>query len=301
MGRLFYKVSAIPRISAVKVFKHSVNKNMSLEEFKKIYFMEYAHRMAGRFLGAYFFFPSLYFMKQNWKNSSLRNALLAINILIGFQGLLGWYMVKSGLSKEIVENNQVPRVSHFRLAAHLGSALVIYAAMLKTALTSLNVFESIPKVTIPQKMIFRSTLLSGLVFCTAISGALVAGLDAGMIYNMFPLMGNSYIPTDFWPQGQTFADLFNNPSAVQFMHRNLAITTIFSTSAFWLWGKRYIPHRFRLPLHFVAGVALAQGALGVLTLLYTVPISLASAHQAGSVTLLTSAILLQHQLKKIAK
>lgn len=288
---------------------HMLNQGMTVEEFKRIYYMEYGHRMLGRILGAVYLIPMCYFMltRKNMNKSTKKN-LLMISALILFQGFLGWYMVKSGLDPSLIEKNEHPRVSPYRLTAHLSLAFVIYLLTLREGLkaafpVSTNMMTNLGRKKL--SWLTRSTVLSSkLIFLTAISGAFVAGLDAGMIYNTFPKMGNHWIPSDGYTMIPLWKDFFENPSTAQFHHRILGTTSLVCILSTWYYGttmKSILPTASRRLLHAFAGVALAQVGLGIATLLYVVPIPLASAHQAGSLTLLTVALSLVHCIKRIPK
>lgn len=213
-------------------------------------------------------------------------------------------MVKSGLKSEIVENREVPRVSAYRLASHLGSAFVLYGLLTNTAINILSPTQSANMATstnLIKKFKSRAHGLAALAFFTALSGAFVAGLDAGLIYNEFPTMGGTmkFIPSDIWDSKLGLRNPFENPTCAQFNHRILAISTITGISALWYQSRKIpmLPKPIRLLSNALMITAWAQGSLGVLTLLNHVPIPLASAHQAGSVTLMTFALWLVNRLK----
>lgn len=284
-----------------------LNKGMSLEEFKNIYWYEYSHRMLGRVIGAFVLIPGVYFIARGYVTRSIRNRVLTIASLVGGQGLLGWYMVKSGLDHQLIENNQVPRVSQYRLAAHLSMAFVICILSFTTALSVLRGGSAVAvSKTLQKADLNRFTkathAVAGLIFTTAVSGAFVAGLDAGLIYNEFPKMGGLWIPSDLLTYKPTWSNFFENPTTVQFDHRMLAMTTYASVCALWLYSRRLaLPPKAKFASSVVFGVASGQVALGITTLLWLVPISLASAHQAGSLTLLTVTTWLINILKHIPK
>ena len=211
---------------------------MTLEEFKKIWWMEYAHRMWGRLIGAVFILPATYFYIKKMYKPGVAKRVLALGSLIGCQGLMGWYMVKSGLENKFDGPSDVPRVSQYRLAAHLGLAFIIYTGFLYNALDhllpvqSINSFKSFSsKAIFPTlnqlkklKVLVYST--KGLVFLTAMSGAFVAGLDAGLIYNSFPKMANAWIPDDILAMSPMLKNFTENPTTVQFDHRLLVSTKL---------------------------------------------------------------------------
>ncbi|PKY03191.1 COX15-CtaA-domain-containing protein [Aspergillus campestris IBT 28561] len=298
-----------------------LNPNMTLSEFKSIYYMEWIHRLWGRFVGMSFVLPAIYFVARKQVSKPMALRLAGIAGLIGFQGFLGWWMVKSGLKDDLFAPGSHPRVSQYRLTAHLGAAFVCYVTMLWNGLAILRTHRLLadPEAGIklldslrnPQLKIFRRSVagLAALVFTTVISGALVAGLDAGLIYNEFPYMGNGLTPpkselfderysrhedrSDLW-----WRNMLENPSLVQLDHRILAMTTFSSIMA--LWGytrgsatmKRLLPRAAKKGVHGVVAFAFMQVGLGISTLLYLVPTPLASAHQAGSLFLLTWTLVL---------
>jgi cytochrome c oxidase assembly protein subunit 15 len=219
-------------------------------------------------------------------------------------------MVKSGLKKEIIESGEPARVSPYRLSAHLASAFVLYLITLsagvrilakKTPLSLTQTADALTKLRLAK--VYRSTHgLAGLTFMTAVTGAFVAGLDAGMLYNSFPLMGDRMVPTDIWIDKLSWKNITENPTTVQFIHRCMAISTIVGISGMWAVSRRLpLPPTVRRAFNLVMAAAWAQGTLGVLTLLYMVPIPVASAHQAGSLALLSSFIWLISIMKRIPK
>lgn len=165
------------------------NKDMTLDQFKWIWYMEFAHRTLGRTIGALFFIPATFFWYKNWLTKPMKKRTLIFGALLGFQGLLGWYMVKSGL-EEKQEYQREPRVSHYRLAAHLGTAFVFYSLLLWSSLTHL--LPPQPTQVTRKLLSFRryAHSIKAIVFLTALSGAFVAGLDAGLVYNSWPLMAD---------------------------------------------------------------------------------------------------------------
>lgn len=288
--------------------------DIDLYDFKKIYWMEHAHRVYGRLLGLYILIPSLLFTfspskfkKKLISSSSIRVSLGICNALVLFQGALGWWMVKSGLKKSNdVKKDDKISVSPHRLAAHLFSAVLLYIVTLNSGLKILS-SRTIQSPATPtstsliSKLQIRAHSNVSLVLMTLLSGAYVAGLDAGMIYNTFPLMGNRLIPSDLWIPGlSVFENFSTNPAAAQFLHRGMAILTLTSISEMWakgiLRGDNMLPD-IKRALHFVMGTAMFQGSLGVLTLLFVVPIPLASAHQAGSLVLIGSILFLIRRIK----
>ncbi|CAH0382201.1 unnamed protein product [Bemisia tabaci] len=279
------------------------NQNISLAEFKWIWYMEYGHRMWGRLLGAVFLIPATYFWSRGYFNSSLKRRTIIFTSLIGAQGLLGWYMVKSGLEDRFHEPSDVPRVSQYRLAAHLTMAFTLYSLFLWSTLDQLLPSMSFKEIS-PSLRKLRAVTHStkGLVFLTAISGAFVAGLDAGLVYNSFPKMADRWIPQDLFAFSPILRNFTENPTTTQFVHRILGISTLSVASGMWLLSRRcHLPHRAALAANAVAAVAWFQVALGITTLLLYVPVPVAALHQSNSLILLSCAIWLSHELKNVKR
>ncbi|PKU78885.1 cytochrome c oxidase assembly protein COX15 [Dendrobium catenatum] len=278
-----------------------VNKGMSLQDFKFIYWMEYAHRMWGRALGVVFAVPFAYFLMKGYITRQLGIRLSALFALGAGQGLIGWWMVKSGLEEPASEYVQ-PRVSPYRLATHLTSAFVIYSGLLWTALSVVMPeppTESLSWVNGAAKIRKFALPISILVGITAVSGAFVAGNDAGHAYNTFPKMGDMWIPDDIFSMKPFLRNFFENTSTVQLDHRILATTTLVSIVTFW-WATRKIDLHpaIRSLIGSTVGMVALQVTLGISTLLSYVPVSLASGHQAGALSLMTLMVLLMHTLRK---
>lgn len=295
---------------------------MTLEEFKSIYWMEWIHRLWGRAIGITFVLPAIYFVARRKVSKPMMLRLAGIAGLIGFQGLIGWWMVKSGLKDDLFAPGSHPRVSQYRLTAHLGTAFLCYTAMLWNGLAILRTnkllsinpaaaTETLSALSSPQLKIFKRSVagLALLVFTTAMSGGLVAGLDAGLIYNEFPKMGLGLTPPKselfdkFYSRDPDQKDLYwrnalENPSLVQLDHRILATTTFTSVMALWAYSKyssamrNLLPRAAKRGVHGVVGFVWLQVILGISTLIYLVPLPLASAHQAGSLALLTWTLVL---------
>jgi len=264
-----------------------VNSHMDVEAFKGIFWLEFLHRLLGRLIGVVFFVPFLVFAakgyigKHEWPKYSL------MFVLGGMQGLIGWYMVKSGL----VDN---PHVSQYRLTAHLIAAFLIYAYMFWVALSLL-----FPPRSADRHAWYGKTLaLTALITVTIISGGFVAGLKAGKIYNTFPKMGEYWIPPDFLALEPAWRNFFDNMATVQFDHRILAITTFALIVAYWAnLRKSELPARVRRGVNALLHTAVLQVALGISTLLLVVPVLLAATHQAVAMLLFTIALYLVHALR----
>lgn len=291
--REFEKYKQFPEYKLLK-------KGINLEEFKFIWHMEYGHRMWGRLIGAMFVIPAAIFWKKGYFNSALKKRVLIYGTLIGCQGLLGWYMVKSGLEDRFHGEADIPRVSQYRLASHLGSAFVLYSLFLWTSLHHLipaKVME-VSKAAIKFKRLVHFS--KGIVFLTAISGAFVAGLDAGLVYNSYPLMAGRLLPEDWMALSPAIRNFTENPSTVQFDHRTLGHFTVLLLSTVWFISRRIVlPTRARYAANALAAMAWMQASLGIATLLFYVPTPLASSHQAGSLVLLSTALWLSHELKNM--
>ena len=273
-----------------------------MQEFKLIWYMEYGHRMWGRAIGAFYSIPALYFWTKGYFNKAMKIRVLAFGALIGAQGLMGWYMVKSGLEDRFHEESDVPRVSQYRLASHLGFAFVLYSLFLWSALDKLlpaqKLVGQIPAATFRFKGLAHATKAA--VFLTALSGAFVAGLDAGLIYNSFPKMADRWIPSDILALSPALRNFTENPTTVQFDHRVLGTATLtLITGMFLLSRRRLLPPRAYKAATAVAAMGWMQVALGITTLLTYVPVPLAASHQSGSLVLLSLAIWLTHELKLV--
>ena len=267
-----------------------VNEGMSLEAFKSIYWWEYAHRLLGRAIGVVFAIPLLWFAARRTLPPGIAPALVGILLLGALKGALGWYMVQSGLVDD-------PRVSQLRLAAHLGLALLIFAAMFWLGL-SLWFGRSTGAPRAPALARF-AWVIAALVFAQALAGALVAGLRAGFAYNTFPLMNGHVVPPETWAMSPWYRNLFANVAAVQFDHRALALLLALLILLFWgrvrAAGER---PRIRLAAHLLLAALAMQVALGIATLLLVVPIPLAASHQAGAVLLFAAALNAAHALRQ---
>lgn len=259
-----------------------MNLGMSLAEFKTIFWWEYIHRLWGRLIGLVFAVPFLWFWLRGRLAPGLTPRLFFLLALGGLQGLLGWYMVASGFADRV-------DVSQYRLTAHLLLALVIYAYCfwLASGLILAEREETAPSTD--QKLKLYLYVLLCLLFLTLASGGLVAGLNAGLIYNTFPLMDGDLFPEGYWQLTPWWLNLFENITAVQFDHRALAVTTAVGTVALWIWSRRLaLSRRQHQAMALLAGVVVLQVALGIATLLLVVPIWLGALHQAGAIALLTA-------------
>jgi heme a synthase len=337
----FAKYKATPEYRAVHC-------GMTLDEFKNIYWWEYAHRLLGRLIGVVFAGPFIWFLVRGRLPRRLVPPFCGILLLGAAQGGLGWYMVESGLADRV-------EVSQYRLVAHLSLALAIYAAILWVALGIIREPpRSVQRIPLagPDPDIHLSNPAKGvggratpgfstngssqakpggghadvkhrgaiitlvdpgwgwrwagnavlfLVALTIAAGGFVAGTRAGLTYNTFPLMDGRLIPEGYAQLRPFFLNWFENVAAVQFDHRLLAAATAIVILLLWAAGRRTVlPRPARTALNGLAGVTLLQVALGVATLVLVVPVSLAAAHQAGAVLLLTAAINFRHTVRSVA-
>lgn len=265
-----------------------VNSHMDVHDFKGIFWLEYLHRLLGRTIGVVFMLPFLVFL---WKGYIQKRELpkyLLMFVLGGLQGVLGWYMVKSGL----VEN---PHVSHYRLTAHLVAAFLIYTYMFWVALSLLY-----PQHGQAMHSWYRRTVaLTAMISLTIVSGALVAGLKAGKIYNTFPMMGDYWLPPGMLSLQPAWRNVLDNLATVQFDHRMLAISTFVLILVYWFASRRAdMPARIRKAVNALLHTAILQVALGISTLLLFVPTVLAASHQAVAMLLFTVALYLCHGLRR---
>tara|TARA_A100000164_G_C21846999_1_gene743065 strand:- start:102 stop:1121 length:1020 start_codon:yes stop_codon:yes gene_type:complete len=262
------------------------NFNMNLNEFKIIFWWEWAHRFLGRLIGLCFLIPLIYFtLKKGFANTK---SLFVIFFLICFQGFLGWFMVKSGLVNRV-------DVSHFRLSMHLTTAFIILSLILWNILKykKFNLINNdIIKYNLPSIFVF-------IIFLQIVFGAFVSGMDAGKIYNTWPLMGNNYFPDD-----NVFLNLFNinvlsDPSIVQFIHRNLAylLLIVFLLILYFVIKEKLL--KFYNILKSLGVILLVQIFLGIMTILSGAQMVLASMHQISSIILISLSIYLLFINKKI--
>jgi len=270
-------------------FKH-FNSDMTVAGFKEIFMLEYIHRVWGRLIGLFFFIPFVYFLVKGKVKKSLKPKLALMLVIGGLQGLMGWYMVKSGL----VDN---PHVSQYRLTAHLMLAFLVYGFILWTAL-GLRYPE---KCQQNQSFSILKTLmlvLTGWIVLTIASGGFVAGLKAGFAYNTFPLMDGSFVPEGYWLLTPWYLNFFDAIASVQFDHRILAESTLLFVTALFVYSKRFdLSRRAKMAFHALIGMTVLQLCLGIATLLLVVPVSLGVIHQAGAMVLFSIALIVGHSLR----
>ena len=271
-----------------------INREMTLTGFKQIYWFEYSHRMLGRLIGLVFLLPLVFFWYRKMIKPGLTPRLIVMLILGGFQGLLGWYMVKSGL----VSN---PHVSQYRLSAHLMSAILIYGFILWTIL-NLATPENYRRLADSSVVVWRKASLGLLilVLVTIVSGGFVAGLKAGLIYNTFPLMGGSFIPEGIGALSPWYLNPFENMVTVQFDHRWLAMGTGILLIAWYLRGRsRFDERGLQRSFKLTGMMVMVQLLLGIATLLMQVPVLLGALHQAGALLLFSVLLFNVHALSRV--
>ena len=265
-----------------------VNSHMDVHAFKGIFWLEYLHRLLGRLLGLAFFVPFVVFAVRGDIRPREYPKYLAMFVLGGLQGLLGWYMVKSGLV-------DIPQVSQYRLTAHLSMAFFVFGFMFWVAL-SLWFGDDRPG----RHPWFRRTVaLASLLVVTILSGGFVAGLKAGKIYNSFPLMGDSLVPDGLNALSPFWRNAFENAVTVQFNHRLLALTTFTLIVVYWWRARRAaFPRRAAVAATAMLHTAALQVVLGISTLLLSVPVLLGATHQAVAMLLFATVLFLAHSLSR---
>ena len=261
----------------------TVNLGMTLESFKSIFWLEYLHRLWGRMIGVVFFIPLIYFFLKGWVRGALAFQLVLIALLGLAQGFMGWFMVQSGLTEK-------PEVSQYRLAAHLGLAILIYAYMFWVSLGQFYDRSQINSLF--NLRLKRLTFVLIVSIClTMVAGSLVAGLDAGLTYNSYPLMDGKFIPDGLFQMSPFYVNFFDNIVTVQFDHRLMAKVTIALAALLWWQARKNLDTiAERWPFDLLAALILTQFCLGIFTLVFGVPIPLATAHQAGAFVSLTACL-----------
>jgi cytochrome c oxidase assembly protein subunit 15 len=256
-----------------------VNRNFTVAEFQQIFWLEYLHRLWGRLIGLVFAVPLAWFWLRGQLPAPLKPRLLIMLVLGGLQGVLGWAMVASGLVDR-------PSVSHYRLAAHLIFAVVLYAY---TVWLILELGDPAARRDDP-KTARKAFALIGFVLVVMTFGAFMAGLRAGASHNTFPTMSGYWIPPGLFDLQPWWINIFENGTTIQFVHRWLAKLLVLGVLALLIRARR-------IETYFAAAMALVQMGLGIATILTGVDIILASMHQAGAVLLLTTLIVVRHRAR----
>ncbi|PCJ99117.1 MAG: heme A synthase [Zetaproteobacteria bacterium] len=268
---------------------HKKNFWMELSDFKSIFFWEWAHRLLGRLIGVFYALPFAFFLIKGWIPKGYKIKLFLALLMGGAQGFMGWYMVKSGLI-------DIPAVSHYRLAAHLSLALLIYGYMLWMGLSLYKIVSPSNKSN-PDRALYTHGWITLIILTfTIFWGAFTAGLDAGLVYNdTFPKMGDTWLPEEIWFYKPLWLNFFENHAGVQFIHRWLAITTLITILSFVAHAVRKKRHEIWFP---ALGVFIfLQLGLGIATLFSNVSLPIAVLHQGFAVTILTLLLCAMHAVK----
>ncbi|MDG1436733.1 MAG: COX15/CtaA family protein [Rickettsiaceae bacterium] len=257
--------------------KHNLGMNVS--EFKDIYLLEFIHRIAGRITGLLYILPLMFFFIRGYIKKPESYIYILATALLGMQGFMGWYMVKSGLVSD-------PHVSHYRLAAHLMFAVFLYIIMFWQMMRHC-VSRRVTSSNINIRPIYNWCLLSiVLLLVQMMLGAFVAGLDAGLLYNDFPMMGDRFVPYELLSNSLSFASL-EDTVFIQFIHRIMAYILVLVVGIFSWKSISFGDRNLTISTWFVLAAVILQMCLGIMTLLYQVPIILAILHQLGAVLLLS--------------
>ena len=259
----------------------TVHAGITLAQFQALYWWEWAHRLAGRLVGVVVLLPFLWFWRRRQIRPELSGRLLSLPILVGAQGALGWYMVSSGLADRT-------SVSPYRLVAHLSLALLIFGIAVWTAAALGRYGDG--RLRAPGAVQPVIMTLIAFVLVTMMSGGFVAGLDAGRIFNEFPLMGGRVVPEGYGAL-PGIRNWFENPIAAQFHHRVLAVALALTIWGVWLVSERRWAANLRRWMRWAAAAVLVQVSLGIATLLWGTPVGVAVTHQLGAVALLTVLLL----------
>ena len=279
----FAKYKTIPQYKLL-------NAGMSLEQFKTIYWWEWSHRLLGRLVGLVFFVPFVWFAVRRQIPSRLFLRLAGIFVLGGLQGAVGWWMVASGLDHRV-------SVAPERLMIHLGLAFALLGALVWTAL---DAWAGWARQTLPSPWGRRALWLVALIYVQVLLGALVAGNDAGLVYNDFPLMGGGFLPHDY--AGDSFwATVAHSQGAVQFHHRMMAYLVFAVALAMGItaWRSKYLARDSKLLGVAVAAAVTLQASLGIATLMARVPVGLGLAHQLMAALTLSLAVAWAWRLRRI--
>ena len=266
---------------------------MSLSEFKGIYFVEWFHRMFGRATGFVFLTPLAGFIYMGALRRPLLHRLCALGSMGLAQGLIGWWMVKSGLNPALLDEDRPPRVSSVRMAFHWLMALGLYGG---TMWMSWSLLLARPKVSVSilNKIRSASTVPAICALATLSSGPFVAGIDAGRTYNTWPKMLDRWIPEEVSEIGKNPKKIITDTAVVQFVHRCLAYSTVLSAGIFGVFSSRLVKQGLLgAAVRLVPALAIGQMCLGITTLLMYVPTELGVAHQAGGLAVFTSLLLVR--------
>lgn len=260
-----------------------VNKGMSLDAFKTIYWWEWTHRFLGRLVGVVFFLPFVFFLVKGWVSRPLMWRLLGVFVLGGLQGALGWFMVQSGLADRV-------DVSQYRLVAHLGLAFIIFASAFWLALSLLKE-DALAADESQRRHGQWAQGFAGLVFFQILLGGFVAGTDAGLTYNTWPLMDGAVVPDGLFQHSPWFVNFFENVTTIQFQHRMVAYVVAIAAIVLWWRGRQVSLSRpANLVRHHLLGFVGLQIVIGIVTLLYVAPVALSALHQAMAIVLFATSL-----------
>lgn len=279
--QVFEKYKAFPEYQ-------KVNAGMSLEDFKSIFWWEYGHRVLGRFIGLIYLLPLLFFLVKGMVPTHWKLRLFALFVLGGLQGLMGWYMVKSGLV-------DIPSVSQYRLTAHLGLAIIIFACMFWFALDFLRGQQTRINNQASSVYLSITAIAVIIVFIMMLSGGFVAGTKAGFIINTFPTMNGEWVPSSWMAMSPWWRNLFENAVAIQFIHRAIAMVVLAVVVCMFISSTK---QQFKTYAVLSLLAVLVQILLGISALVMRVPLALGASHQAGAVALLASCLLVAHIARK---
>ncbi len=266
------------------------NAGMALDDFKTIYWFEFTHRLWGRIIGIVFALPILWFIWRGAVDRPLFYKLAGLFVLGGAQGALGWFMVASGLVDR-------PDVSQYRLAAHLCLAFTVYGLIVWVALDLFGKGAPPPARLDPVTRRIAAVLPFFALFVVG-AGAFVAGINAGLIYNTFPLMDGQVIPEAVYSMDPWYLSAFEDATTVQFNHRLVAISLVVLVAIVW-WRGRAATGVTRRVLNALMVMVLIQASLGISTLVMQVPLGLALAHQAGALVLFTLTVWFAHTQRRL--
>ncbi|HSO05906.1 MAG TPA: COX15/CtaA family protein [Pelomicrobium sp.] len=270
------------------------NFDMTIEDFKPIFWMEYAHRLLGRVIGLAYLLPLLYFFATRQVPRGMGGWLVALFLLGGLQGAVGWFMVASGLVDD-------PRVSQYRLTLHLSLAFLILAAALWLALSLARPPYRGPvreDARLPKRVAYA---VVGLVAMMVLTGGFVAGIRAGLAYNTFPLMNGHFVPPEIFMLEPWWSNLFNNMATVQFNHRLFAWLLIFTVPVLWWLVRRRVDNgAVRLASTLLLAWLGVQVGLGIAAVLLRIPVAVAASHQGGAAVFLALALWTAFELRRVS-
>lgn len=270
-----------------------VNAGMTLEAFKSIFWWEYLHRLWGRLIGVAFLVPFVWFWARRQIRGRWTRRLVAIFALGGLQGLMGWIMVASGFAERT-------DVSQYRLVAHLLLALAIYGALLWSALDLIDTVRA--EAQGPDHAVLRRLgwIMMAVITLEIAIGGFVAGLDGGLVYNNFPMMGEHWIAPDLFFQSPWWSNFFENPVTAQFLHRLAAGFVAIALISLVVRARRAgLDRGLQRRFYYLPFGLLGQAALGIATLMLVVPLPLAVAHQAGAFILFSLGLYALHGLRRV--